>query len=72
MVTETAGKFSRAIGSILDYGPDVASIAEQQYSRVEIALLTGWTFDYIDSLGTVDSDAVLQIYAAKQKLIRKK
>jgi len=50
----------------------VASIAEQQYSRVEIALLTGWTFDYIDGLGAIDSDAVLQIYAAKQKLVRKK
>lgn len=56
----------------MDYGPDVAAIAEAQYARVEIALLTGWTLEYIDGLGTVDSDAILQIYEAKQKLLQVK
>lgn len=47
-------------------------MAEYQYYRVEIALLTGWTLDYIDSLGVLDQEAVLQIHEAKQKLMKPK
>lgn len=45
-------------------------IAADQYPRVEIALLTGWTLEYIDNLGTIDEEAILQIYEAKQKLMK--
>jgi len=35
------------------------------YRRVKIALLTGWTMDYIEGLGMVDSEAILQVYEAE-------
>jgi len=34
-----------------------------------LALLTGWTLDYIDSLGLIDQEAILQIHEAKMKLM---
>jgi hypothetical protein len=37
-----------------------------------LALLTGWTLDYIDSLGMMDQEAILQIYEAKQKIMSAK
>jgi hypothetical protein len=43
-------------------------VADYEYPRVEIALLTGWTLEYIDNLGMIDQESVLQIYEAKQKL----
>lgn len=52
----------------MDFGPDAARIAEWQYQRVKVALLTGWTLDYIDGLGLVDSDAVLQVAEADAML----
>lgn len=35
------------------------------YRRVEIALKTGWTFDYIDNLGLIDEASIVEILEAK-------
>jgi len=38
------------------------------YRNSKLALLTGWTFEYIETLGLLNSEAILQIYEAEQKL----
>jgi hypothetical protein len=42
------------------------------YRRAKIALLTGWTFDYIDRLGVIDQDSILQIHEAENALMKPK
>ena len=34
------------------------------YGRVRIAMITGWSFEYIDALGWLDWEAILQIHDA--------
>ena len=38
------------------------------YRTCKIAMLTGWTFEHIESLGMYNSEALLQVYEAEQKL----
>lgn len=56
----------------MDYGPDLARIAAYEHGRAELVYLTGWTLEYIDNLGTIDGEALLQIYDAKRKLTKGK
>lgn len=40
----------------------------ERAERAILALLTGWTFDYIDRLGLQDRADFLQAHEARQKL----
>lgn len=31
-------------------------------------MLTGWTFEYIDQLGVIDAESLIQVYEAEQHL----
>jgi hypothetical protein len=42
--------------------------AAEQYHRAKLAMLTGWTLEYIDGLGAVDASIVLEVYEAEQAL----
>ena len=42
--------------------------AAETYRRVKIAMLTGWTLEYIDALGCEDETAILEIHEAEQAL----
>ena len=39
-----------------------------QYKRLKVALITGWTLDYIDSLGLRDYEEIYQVFEAEQSL----
>lgn len=41
--------------------PDVVHL----YRRAKLAMLTGWTFDYIDNLGLIDEESLWQIHDAE-------
>jgi hypothetical protein len=34
--------------------------------------MTGWTLEYIDGLGVIDQESIMQIYEAEQALIKSK
>jgi hypothetical protein len=38
------------------------------YERAKIAFLTGWSIEYIDNLGWLDHEAILQIHEAEIRL----
>lgn len=45
---------------------------EEIYTVYRLATLTGWTIEYIKSLGLLDAEAFLQIWDAEQTLIKAK
>ena len=45
---------------------------EEIYTVYRLATLTGWTIEYIKSLGLLDVEAILQIWDAEQALIKAK
>jgi hypothetical protein len=45
---------------------------EDLYYRAKIAMITGWEYEYIDTLGAVDVEAIMQVYEAEQKMAKPK
>ena len=50
------------------FGEAMTEPNAEQYRRAKIALLTGWTFDYIDQLGAADESLILEVHEAEQSL----
>lgn len=46
-------------GSHLDYE------TSDLYYRAKIAMLTGWTMEYIDALGMLDYESIIQVFEAE-------
>lgn len=42
----------------------------EQYRRIKIALVTGWTLEYIDQLGALDESHIVEILEA-EAVVRK-
>ena len=42
------------------------------YERTQIAKMTGWTLEYIDGLGLIDREALLQISSAEREMMKGK
>lgn len=38
------------------------------YRRAKIAMLTGWTLEYIDALGCEDEASILEVFEAEQHI----
>ena len=50
------------------FGEEMDEYTAEQYHRAKLAMLTGWTLEYIDCLGAIDASIVLEVYEAEQSL----
>ena len=53
------------------FGAQMDVFTSNSYRRLKIAMLTGWTMDYIDNeLGFLDAEVLLHVWEAEQRLIK--